>query len=295
MAVFQTIPQPPITRRRFLKAGVGGVLGMALYSGEIARHWIDITYHDIALPGLHHAFDGMRIVQLSDIHLDDFTEPFFLRRVVAVVNELRPEAVFLTGDFVSEGIGNRNYSVEAGWLCGAILNQLDCKDRYAVMRNHDVAVGEPEVMAALRANGTTVLRNTFLPIERQGARFWLAGVDDPVWGEPDPEAAIPKTIRNVAGEPVVLLCHAPDFADTLLTMPSGRAASLMLSGHTHGGQVRLPFLGAIELPPMGRKYVKGLFQLGGLQLYVNRGIGTIGVPFRLNCPPEITVLTLRTT
>ena len=293
MAVFQAISQPPVTRRRFLKASAGGALGLALYSGEIARHWIDVTYLDFGLPGLNHAFDGMRIVQLSDIHLDDFTEPFFLRHVVTVVNQLRPEAVFLTGDFVSEGFVSRNSSVEAAWLCGSILRELDCKDRYAVMGNHDIGVGAQKVTAALRENGTAVLRNSFVPIERGGARFWLAGVDDPVNGEPDPEKTIPAAIRNVAHEPVVLLCHAPDYADTLLKLPSGQAASLMLSGHTHGGQVRLPLLGAMELPPMGQKYVKGLFRLGNMQLYVNRGIGTIGVPFRLNCPPEITVLTLR--
>jgi predicted MPP superfamily phosphohydrolase len=293
MAVFQTIPQPPITRRRFLKASAGGAVGLALYSGEIARHWIDVTYHDVSLPGLHHAFDGMRIVQLSDIHLDDFTEPFFLRHVVGLVNQMRPDAVFLTGDFVSEGIGRRKYAVDAGWQCGAILNELECKDRYAVMGNHDVAVGERDVTAALRANGTTVLRNACMAIERRGARFWLAGVDDPVWGAPDPELAIPASIRNVPNEPVVLLCHAPDYADTLLTLEAGQAASLMLSGHTHGGQVRLPLVGALNLPSMGRKYVEGMFRLGSMQLYVNRGIGTVGVPFRLNCPPEITVLTLR--
>jgi predicted MPP superfamily phosphohydrolase len=161
------------------------------------------------------------------------------------------------------------------------------------MGNHDIGVGAEKVTAALRENGTVVLRNSFMPIERGGARFWLAGVDDPVSGEPDPEKTIPAPIRNLAHEPVVLLCHAPDYADTLLRLPSGQAASLVLSGHTHGGQVRLPLLGAMELPPMGHKYVKGLFRLGNMQLYVNRGIGTIGVPFRLNCPPEITVFTLR--
>ena len=293
MAVLQAISQPTVTRRRLLKACAGGVLGLAIYSGEIARHSIDVTYHNVELPGLNHAFDGMRIVQLSDIHLDDFTEPFFLRHVVTVVNQLQPEAVFLTGDFVSEGFVSRNYSVEAAWLCGSILSELDCKDRYAVMGNHDIGVGAEKVTAALRENGTAVLRNSFMPIERGGARFWLAGVDDPVSGEPDPDKTIPAPIRNLAHEPVVLLCHAPDYADTLRGLPSGQAASLVLSGHTHGGQVRLPLLGAMELPPMGHKYVKGLFRLGNMQLYVNRGIGTIGVPFRLNCPPEITVLTLR--
>src|SRR6202789_1470963 len=145
MAVLQAISQPTVTRRRLLKACAGGVLGLAIYSGEIARLLIDVTYHNVEVPGLNHPFDGMRIVQLSDIHLDDFTEPFFLRHVVTVVNQLRPEAVFLTGDFVSEGFVSRNYSVEAAWLCGSILSELDCKDRYAVLGNHDIAVGAKEV------------------------------------------------------------------------------------------------------------------------------------------------------
>jgi hypothetical protein len=155
-------------------------------------------------------------------------------------------------------------------------------------------VGEKEVTAALRDHGITVLRNSSVPIERSGGRFWLAGIDDPVWGHPYPELAIPPAIRNVPDEPVVLLCHAPDYADQLLKDPIGRSISLMLSGHTHGGQVRLPVLGALELPELGKKYVEGLFRLGNTQLYVNRGIGTIGLPFRFNCPPEITLFTLRT-
>lgn len=113
-------------------------------------------------------------------------------------------------------------------------------------------------------------------------------------GHPDPELAIPASIRNVPNEPIMLMCHAPDYADDLLAHPAGKAIGLMLSGHTHGGQIRLTLLGALELPPLGKKYVEGWFRLGGLQLYVNRGIGTVGLPFRLNCPPEITLITLRT-
>jgi len=91
----------------------------------------------------------------------------------------------------------------------------------------------------------------------------------------------------VEGQPLIVLCHAPDYADELLAHPAGRSVDLMLSGHTHGGQVRLPFVGALDLPPGGRKYVEGLFRLGTMQLYVNR------VPFRFDCPPEITSITLR--
>ncbi len=97
----------------------------------------------------------------------------------------------------------------------------------------------------------------------------------------------------MGNDPVILMCHAPDYADHLLARPEGKAISLMLSGHTHGGQVRLPLVGALHVPPGGRRYVEGLFRLGSMQLYVNRGIGTVGVPFRFDCPPEITAITLR--
>jgi predicted MPP superfamily phosphohydrolase len=292
---------PPITRRNFLKTGLYGAAGLALYSGEIARHWIEVTQRDFYLRGLPSAMSGMRIAQISDIHLDAFTEPFFLRHVVDRINAIRPDAVFLTGDFVTATLGaelgaelgTHKFARGAAWQCANILTGLECKALYAVLGNHDFGVGPREVATALETNGITVLRNASVPLERAGARIWLAGVDDPVEGHPNPELAIPETIRNVPNEPVVLLCHAPDYADRLLRLPVGQAVDLMLSGHTHGGQVRFPFVRAVHLPPMGRKYLEGWFQLGRLQLYVNRGIGTIGLPFRLNCPPEITVITLR--
>ena len=294
MTSFSSLFRRPVSRRRFFKAGLCGAAALALYSSEIERHWTEVTHLDVSLAGLPQAFDGMRIAQLSDIHLDNFTEPIYLRHVVQKVNQMRPDAVFLTGDFVSDGLTSNAFAVKAAGQCASILSELECANRFAVLGNHDVAVGEREVTEALRGHGITVLRNASLPIERPGGRFWLAGIDDPVWGNPYPEVAIPPAIRNVPNEPVVLLCHAPDYADDLLKSPAGKSVSLMLSGHTHGGQVRLPGLGALELPELGKKYVEGLFRLGAMQLYVNRGIGTIGLPFRFNCPPEITMFTLRT-
>jgi predicted MPP superfamily phosphohydrolase len=282
-----------MSRRSFLTASLCGAAGLALYSGEIARHWVEVTEIDISIAGLPMAFDGVRVAQLSDIHLDDFTEPFFLRHVVNKVNGLKPDMIFLTGDYVSDGVTSQAFARRAAWQCAEILRELKCRPLYAVLGNHDEAVGAEEVMAALRGNEITVLRNSYLPIERNGGRFWLAGLDDPVWGKPDPEKTVPGSICNIPNEPVVLLCHAPDYADVLLEHPLSQSIGLMLSGHTHGGQVRLPIVGALDLPGMGRKYVEGLFHLRTMQLYVNRGIGTIGVPFRLNCPPEITMITLR--
>jgi hypothetical protein len=174
-----------------------------------------------------------------------------------------------------------------------MLSELQCPERYAVLGNHDHWLSGTEVARALSMNRIPVLINSYVPIERNGSRLWLAGIDDPVCGRPDPDKAIPKAIRGIEGEPMMVMCHAPDYADELRGHPAGNSIGLMVSGHTHGGQVRLPFVGALDLPPGGKKYVQGLFRLGSMQLYVNRGIGTVGVPFRFQCPPEITVFTLR--
>lgn len=284
---------PPMSRRRFLGTGMCGLAGLALYSGEIERHWVEITHREIRLTSLPSAFDGMRMVQLSDIHLDEFTEPFLLRHSIEQINRLRPDVVLLTGDFVSYEYAPREYSLKSAWQCAEMLSDLRCTERYAILGNHDHWLSASEVTRALTANGIPVLTNSCLSLDRGGSRLWLAGVDDPVCGRPDPDKAIPLFIRGIEGQSVILMCHAPDYADELLLHPAGRSVGLILSGHTHGGQVRLPFVGALDLPPLGRKYIEGLFRLGSTQLYVNRGIGTIGVPFRFDCPPEITVFTLR--
>ncbi|HKR26258.1 MAG TPA: hypothetical protein VJS11_02350, partial [Acidobacteriaceae bacterium] len=129
-----------------------------------------------------------------------------------------------------------------------------------------------------------VLLNEAVPLERERQRLWLAGLDSADQWKSHPERAIPRA----GGEPIIVLAHEPD----ILPEIAKYRTDLMLSGHTHGGQVRLPFWGAVVLPPLGKKYVEGLFRYGDTQLFVNRGIGTVGMPFRLNCPPEITVLTL---
>jgi predicted MPP superfamily phosphohydrolase len=292
MALQNSSPSPLITRRRLLAAGLTGALGLGLYAGEGERHWIDLTRQSFSIPGLPEAFDGFRIVQLSDIHLKAWTEEWFLRDAVARINALNPDAVFLTGDFVSQAPDSPGFPIECGWKCAAILRTLTCPHVYGILGNHDILSAPDEIARALTENHVQMLRNASLPIERDNARFWLAGVDDPLKGIPDPDRAIPDRIRHLAAEPVILLAHCPDYVDELLTQPVGQSVRLMLSGHTHGGQVRIPFAGPITLPPMGRKYVEGHFQFGNLQLYVNRGIGTVGVPFRFDCRPEITEITL---
>jgi hypothetical protein len=284
--------QPAVSRRSFLKGALCGAGGLALYAGEFERHWIEVVHQKIEIRGLAADFEGMTIAQLSDIHLDEFTEPFLLREAIDAINRARPDLVLLTGDYVSAQVLPPKLTDDAAWQCGKMLSSLECKQRYAIFGNHDVWAGERHVGEALTNHGMTVLRNAYVPIERGGSRLWLAGLDDPCDGKPDPDLAIPARIRNVANEPVILMCHAPDYVDVLRMHPAGQAAALVLSGHTHGGQVQLPLLGPLWLPPGGRKYVEGLFHLGTTQLYVNRGIGSVGAPIRFNCRPEITLFKL---
>lgn len=286
-------PSQRWTRRSVIKTLLYGGAGLALYSGEVERHWIDLVRRDIVVNGLPEAFDRFTIAQLSDIHLNEFTEPFLLREAIDHINRLTPDMVLLTGDYVSAQVLPQKMTIGTAWECASLLTQITCPHRYSVLGNHDCFAGADEIAEALRSHGIPVLRNAHLPIERRGKRIWLAGFDDPVCGKPNPDRAIPESIRKQPGEPVILMCHAPDFADEFLTHPASRSVALMLSGHTHGGQVRLPLLGALHLPPLGRKYVEGLFTLGDLQLYVNRGIGSVGLPFRFDCRPEITLFTLR--
>jgi predicted MPP superfamily phosphohydrolase len=284
-------PDPPkrLTRRNFLIGSGTLAAGITLYSGEIARHEIDVVPRTIPITNLPGPFRGYRIVQISDIHLEEFTEPFFLERVVRKVNALNPDLVLLTGDFITHGSLTFLNGAHAAYRAAEVIATLTAPLRYAILGNHDVAVNSSMVIHALTSHGTPVLVNQYAAVEKNGERLWLCGLEDPGTSHPDLDLAVPAQPRA----PVILLSHEPDYADTVVDHPRGPLVDLMLSGHSHGGQIRLPFTGPLILPPMGQKYPEGPYQFNKMQLYVNRGIGTVGLPFRLNCPPEITLLTLQ--
>jgi predicted MPP superfamily phosphohydrolase len=171
--------------------------------------------------------------------------------------------------------------------CAELLSSLKSRHgSYAVLGNHDLGTDEHVVTEALQHNGIAVLKNRSIPIEWQGGRLWLAGVEDVMYARPD----LDRTLQNVAPqEPVVLLAHEPDFADEAARYK----VDLQLSGHSHGGQIRLPFAVSLYLPPLARKYPWGMRRVGPLALYTNVGIGTIQVPMRWNCSPEVTLITLQ--
>jgi predicted MPP superfamily phosphohydrolase len=277
-----------MTRRTFIASAAAAGFGLALYSGTHARHEFEITNLTLPIRNLPDGFVGYRIVQMSDIHLEEYTEAFFLERMVKQVNDLNPDLVLITGDYISRGPRPYTVAWKAAGLCAEILATLNAPQRFGILGNHDVAVGADHVIDPLEAHGTPILVDSYAPLERGKDVLWIAGSDDAGTRKPDLNFAIPPNPRA----PVLFMCHEPDYVDKVVQHPRFPLIDVMLSGHTHGGQIRVPYVGPLVLPPMGQKYVEGLFHFGHMQMYVNRGIGTVGVPFRLNCPAELTQFTL---
>jgi uncharacterized protein len=234
----------------------------------------------LAFCDLPAGLDGLRLVQISDLHRSHAVEEGEIERAVRLANALAPELVVLTGDYVTQTI----YSMEA---CARSLSVLRAPlGRYAILGNHDYWAGADKVAAELRHAGLTVLRNQAEPVGRGGSDLWLVGLDDAFVGKHDVAVALEGVSPSAFK---VALMHEPDLADEIARYP----VQLQLSGHSHGGQVCLPGLGPLILPRLARKYPSGLYQVGGLQLYTSRGVGRVPPAVRFHCPPEITLITLR--
>ena len=281
-------PAPTLTRRRFLTTATLSAAALALYSGEIARHELELIHYPIVLRNLPPAFEGFRIAHISDLHFEEYTEPFFLHRMIREVNALTPDLILITGDFITHG-PPRSVPERAIYTVADALRALTCPQRLGILGNHDCTVSASFIARVLRDRGTPILTNQHTTVERNGQRITIAGVLDPLTSFPNLTQAVPDQPDG----PVILMAHTPDYADLVRHHSRGHLVDLILSGHSHGGQVRLPGIGPLILPPLGKKYVHGHFQFDNLQLYVNRGLGSVGLPFRLNCPPEITLLTLQ--
>jgi predicted MPP superfamily phosphohydrolase len=283
------------TRRQFLYTGAAAVAGITALGtdGYLESYRLQLKKIEIPLRRLPHQFDGFTIVQLSDFHYEEEFSAIPIRRSVELVNSLHPDLVVFTGDFVTVpmfrfGLQAARAAANAVFPCAAILSGIKARmGSFAILGNHDAYSNPALVASGLRSHGISLLKNSRVPIEHAGARFWLAGVDDALEGQPDLGAAIEK-IPN--GEPIILLAHEPDFADQAALTP----VDLQLSGHSHGGQIWIPGLGAPWLPPLARNYPRGFYKIENMVLYTNVGIGTIRAPIRINCIPEVTHITLRT-
>ena len=244
-------------------------------------YMLSIEHQRIHLSRLPKAFDGFRVVQLSDIHHGPFSSTEQIERAVETANRLQPDIIALTGDYISK---ERQYAAP----CAEMLGHLKAKyGVYAVLGNHDHWVDAPLLTDLFRAEGITVLINEGMRFENNGAAFWLAGVDDTMVGLEDISLAL---AGSRADEMKLLLAHNP----IILRRAARASVDLVLSGHTHGGQVAIRG-DRNTLRGARKRLLKGLGRLGNTQIYVNRGLGTVVLPIRYGCPPEISLLELRST
>jgi predicted MPP superfamily phosphohydrolase len=272
------------TRRQFLRGSFGAVAlsptGIMTYGAVVGKERYEIVERTIRLPRLSPRLAGVRLVQLTDIHVGNFMRQAKLEWYVQVVNDLDPDLVALTGDFIASSA----HFIPA---CATALEKLEARNGvFACLGNHDYWVGAQHVTEALQAAGVEVLRNEARRLSLRGATLNVAGVDDPWRGHTDFDRALSMGDPNA---PTIMLCHQPD----LFPRAAERHVDLTLAGHYHGGQIKLQFLG-LEVSPahLVSAFVEGLYFQDRSQLYVSRGIGITGPPARLNARPEITLLHL---
>jgi len=257
----------------------------ARFIGPVARHTPGNQMYEpvvqsvqIPIPGLHETLEGFRLLVLSDFHISPSVPSEYLRKVATLANSLRSDLVVFPGDFVW-------HEAEAIFDLAPILASIDSRlGSFACLGNHDVWTDENIVQKGLEESGIRLLIDQGVTLQQGKGTLNLVGLDDG-WEE---ELDLPGALAGLPQNPTILLLHEPDLADEMAA--DGRVA-LQLAGHTHGGQIRLDGR-ALVLPPLGRKYDYGLHQAGKMHVYTSGGIGTTTIPLRLNCPPEISEITL---
>ena len=265
-----------------LFAGYAYALGVltSVYAIWIERRWVRIRRMDVAIAGLPHEFDGYRIAQLSDLHVGSFDPKSRALSWVALSNALEPDLVAVTGDLVTSGRGFYRDVAEA-------LGELRAKDGvFVAMGNHDLWNND-ELSQLVAEHGPSVLRNSSRAIRRGDATLNVAGIDGRIATPADVGVALEAC---VPGAPIVLLAHYP----WVFKAATAAGVDLMLTGHTHGGQLGVPFFGERwNLARLTGQRSRGLVFSGKTAMYVNAGLGTTGPPMRLAVPPEIALITLR--
>lgn len=269
-----------VTRREFIRSAtaisVGALAGVGAYGVAYERHQIERITRDLSVRGLPPALDGLRIGMITDVHHSSVVPAEDVTRAVNLLKEATPDIVVLGGDYIS--FFDRAYASPVAELLAPLAGAP--QGSFAVLGNHD---DEKEMPAALTARGFTVLKDQRTSLTVKGERLDLAGIR--FWTRSPSEVA--SVLRGTGGT-TILLAHDP----RRLTEASALDVQLVLSGHTHGGQVLIPGVGAIA----GRKFpvLAGSAMRENTSLFVSRGVGTVYVPMRINCPPDVAILTLRT-
>jgi predicted MPP superfamily phosphohydrolase len=271
-----------LTRRAFRKASSSRLASAAdkVYHALVVEpRWVRVTRPVVKVPYLPAAWDGVRIAHLTDLHFGRLANMTYMRRIAEITNQAKPDIVVLTGDFASK-VGVRRQE----GLMEMMSSLQGPEGKFAVLGNHDHWNGRDPIEFSLMYGGVKVLTNRHQLLDRQGQKLCLAGVDD-LW---EGHADLAKALRGVAEQcPRVLLCHNPGFAERMGPRPR---VDLMLCGHTHGGQVHI---GRRLLLWHSYKYAAGLIEGPHCQVYTSVGLGMVALPIRVNCRPEIAIITLR--
>ena len=250
------------------------------YANRIEPQHLVLERRTIRLPHLSLALDGFRIALMSDHHLFPLTPRELLERAAEQANALHPDLILLAGDYVCA-------NAESIRDLAPILGRLNATyGVFAILGNYDYSRGAGLIRAQLAAQSIEVLVNRGVHVGPSAGRLFLAGLDSILGGVPDPNRAFAGCRQT---DVTLALVHEPDYFPTLARLTP---VNLQLSGHSHGGQVRIPALGPLILPPGSRIYHSGLYKLNGRFVYTGRGLGMVGLPVRFDCPPELTEITL---
>lgn len=290
------MPKKKMNRRSFMKkmlasflSIVGISVGGYYYANKIEPNLLEINKVNIKHTKIPKEFEGFKIVQFSDTHLGFQYDLTQLQKVVNRINSLKPDLILFTGDLMD---APNQYGNPASII--PLLKQLEAPfGKFAVYGNHDHGgYGSNIYKEIMNKSEFTILLNDAQKIQTLNkSSIYIVGIDDAMLGKPDIKTALQNIPENTY---TILLSHAPDLADQ--AHPFG--VNLQISGHSHGGQIKIPFFGALVTPPYGEKYKEGYYTIGQdnpLTLYVNRGLGTTRLPFRFMSKPEITVFSLKNT
>ncbi|CAG9619914.1 metallophosphoesterase [Sutcliffiella rhizosphaerae] len=281
-----------ITRRGFFKriftsffvaiiaSGVG-----YYYARYVEPKQMNKVKHTIVHKSIPKSFDGIKIAQFSDTHVGHFFDKQDLENAVKIINQEQPDVVFFTGDLMDNPM-----EYDQSYNLIHILEKVNAPlGKFAIYGNHDHGgYGTETYEEIMEASGFTILKNENTYIELiDKSRIYIGGVDDLMLGRPD----FRQTLRNIPEDAyTILLAHEPDVAEAI---SEEFHVNLQLSGHSHGGQIQLPFIGPLITPPLGTKFYEDFYYLNNLTLYVNKGLGTTRQPYRFLVPPEITFFTLK--
>jgi predicted MPP superfamily phosphohydrolase len=261
------------------------VLGLGLWAFAFEPASLTVRQHELSIPHWNTDLGGLRVAVLADLHVGSpFNGIAKLRRIVELTNSLKPDLIVIPGDFVIQGVLGGSFVAPED--AAAVLAQLTAPlGVWACLGNHDWWLDARRVIAALEKHRIGVLEDKAVQLRRGTARFWLVGISDFWEGPHDVHKALGQVTDDA---PVLLFTHNPDVFPTIF-----ERYSLLIAGHTHGGQVRLPLLGRPIVPSeYGQRFAYGHVVEYGRHLFVSPGLGTSILPVRFRVPPEVTLLKL---